>query len=96
MAGAFSTHVENLRLLATDDLGRLWDQLSSATTAMARRDYIGGDRGGLNPAGAVDGSYGSLCQDLIERQEKVLPALDETRQALLDIAQVYAIADGQG
>lgn len=30
MAGAFTTNVENLRLLATDDLGRLWDQLSTA------------------------------------------------------------------
>lgn len=96
MAGAFTTNVENLRLLATDDLGQLWNQLSTATTAMAEPGYIWGDRGAAEPSGSVAGTFQSLWQDLIQRQEKVLPALGETQQALLDIAQVYAVADGQG
>jgi len=96
MAGAFTTNVENLRLLATDDLGGLWDRLSAATTAIADHRYIGGDRGALIEAsGWVAGTYSSVWQDLRRRQEEVLPALDETRQALLEIAEVYAIADGQ-
>ncbi|MBA3574369.1 MAG: hypothetical protein M3408_08790 [Actinomycetota bacterium] len=95
MAGAFTTNVENLRLLATDDLGVLWDRLSAATTAIAGHRYIGGDRGAEEASGWVAGTYGSVWQDLLRRQEEVLPALGETRQALLEIAEVYAIADGQ-
>ena len=95
MAGAFTTNVENLRLLATDDLGGLWDQLSAATTAITDHRYIGGDRGTEEASGLVAGTYESLWPDLLRRQEEVLPALGETRQALLEIAEVYAIADGQ-
>ena len=95
MAGAFTTNVENLRLLATDDLGVLWDRLSAATTAIAGHPAGRLFSSSITSDVAVAGTYGSVWQDLLRRQEEVLPALGETRQALLEIAEVYAIADGQ-
>lgn len=95
MADGFTVQVEALRRMAREDLGTLWFQLWTGGNSIATPQYLGGDTGAEHPGGRIAGAYANLLQTLHERQTKAATVTSETKGALTEIAEVYAIADGQ-
>lgn len=86
----FTTNVGELREMASSDMGNLWTDLWVVKLSM---DEPGGIASG--EAVDVENAYVALVDEINARHMAGLDVIEAIANALRQIAEVYAIADGQ-